>query len=283
MSQPVIVIFKGQSQYDVMRYFADYIATAFEQYGYPIKIIDFLEKDAITQLNTTIQNQEIFFFFSFNGIGINIDVQGKSLYDQLNVPLVAFFVDDPIYHIERINHKVENVIFSFVDRNHMDFTTNHLFKKHTKVFIPHASSIDEQHQVTPISGREVDIFLPGSYSDPDTYRSQWKQFGPVISNLMDEIMEYTYSNWGIPLYQVFRKILNNKGIEYNNYGERPVYFLKLIDMYLRQRRRREIVLSLKEFNLHLCGNGWESMKGLPKTVRIDTNMPYPEVINKMGD
>lgn len=61
MEQPIIVIFKGQSQYDVMRYFADYIAAAFEQYGYPVKIIDFLENDAVNHLNATIQKQEIFF------------------------------------------------------------------------------------------------------------------------------------------------------------------------------------------------------------------------------
>lgn len=282
MEQPIIVIFKGQSQYDVMRYFADYIAAAFEQYGYPVKIIDFLENDAVNHLNATIQKQEIFFFFSFNGIGIDIAVQGKSLYDQLQVPLVTFFVDDPIYHIDRINHKAENVIFSFVDRNHMDFTTTQLSKKNTKVFIPHATNMDERQQVLPIRDRKVDIFLPGSYADPEVYRSQWKQCGPVISSLMDDIMEYAYSYWGIPLHQAFQKILSDKGMEYSNYGARLFYFLQLIDKYLRQRRRRDLVLSLKDFNLHLCGNGWGRIKNLPEAIRIDANMPYPSVIDKMG-
>ncbi|CAH8719476.1 hypothetical protein M5W83_18665 [Paenibacillus thiaminolyticus] len=62
-------------------------------------------------------------------MGMEISVEKGSIYDLFNLPFVSF-VDHPIYQLERVKYSaVNNMIFSFVDRNHVSLMEKYIPKE----------------------------------------------------------------------------------------------------------------------------------------------------------
>ncbi|CAH8719479.1 hypothetical protein M5W83_18660 [Paenibacillus thiaminolyticus] len=55
-----VILFKGQSQYDVLRYFVDDLALAFNKIGYQSIIIDLLAENCFSTLEEALNNGDIF-------------------------------------------------------------------------------------------------------------------------------------------------------------------------------------------------------------------------------
>ncbi|MGG4406331.1 hypothetical protein ABEP13_11025 [Geobacillus stearothermophilus] len=162
-----IVLYNGQSQYGVLRYFIQDLAASFQQLGFEVKIIDLLASSWIAELERVLKEKDVFFFFSMNAMGIDIKVGDQSLYDHLNIPLFAFLVDHPMYHINRLNQGVKNLIVSTVDQTHLSFLRTFLNGVYSKVFIPHGSSYHEVSVSSKtIEERKIDILFVGTFTNP---------------------------------------------------------------------------------------------------------------------
>ena len=291
MSKPVIVIYKGQSQYNVLRSFADDIAEGFNEYGYETAIIDLSQSNFADDLMTILNKKNVMCFFSFNGMGIDIATNdGKSLYDQLGIPFFAFFVDHPFYHAGRMNAHPNSLtgakrqIFSFLDRKQVEFANRHVESQSAKIFMPHAASHFNAKNipVKPLQERGTEVFMPGSYSDPDSHRNVWQQWGPIMAELMEQLLEDALANPEQTLEYSFNEVLYRKGMASDTlYTDKTFEFLRVADSYLRSKYRHELVCELQEFNLHVTGNGWENFKGNKGKMRISPAMSYESMIKEM--
>jgi len=73
---------------------------------------------------------------------------------------------------------------------------------------------------------------------------------------------------------------NTLGIELNaNYFP----FMQAADHYFRLVRRKQIVLSLAEFGLTVCGNGWEQLESGKAKPKIMPAKSYSEILHIMGN
>lgn len=62
MNNSTIVVFKGESQYDVLRFFSDYLGEGFESFGFTVEFVDLLQNDWIVNLtNLLTSNNKILF------------------------------------------------------------------------------------------------------------------------------------------------------------------------------------------------------------------------------
>src|SRR5690606_6064057 len=142
--QETIVLLNGQGQYDVLRHFIIDLSKAFVQLGHDVEVIDLLDANWANNLEMILQKKNIAFFLSMNGIGIDLKVGGnKSLFDQMNIPLFAFLVDHPMYHLARLTTGVNNLIVSCVDKKHVDFLSKYMKGRYSKVFIPHGAPVND--------------------------------------------------------------------------------------------------------------------------------------------
>lgn len=131
-----VVLFKGQSQYDVLRIFIDQLGKGFKEQNKEVVIVDLLANDVLQQLQNAFQ-KPCDFVFAFNAMGIELQVNNRSLYDVMNVPFIASLVDDPVYHLSRLEQPVENMLITCVDRAHMNFINSYYGGQRTCVFLPH--------------------------------------------------------------------------------------------------------------------------------------------------
>lgn len=281
-----IVLFNGQSQYNVLRFFIKDLALSFKKLGFDVEIIDLLKSTWATELEWVLKQKNVFFFLSMNAMGVDLKVGEKSLYDYVNIPLFAFLVDHPMYHINRLNLGVKNLIVSCVDKAHINFLNKFLGGEYSKIFIPHAAPNQVHNTVKPIKERNIDIFFAGSYTNPDHFRNQWTSQGKQIAQLFDSIMERYLNSYGKTLIDIAENVFfeNEIDIGYMNHYK---FWQTLInvDNYIRNKRRFETILEISKIGgrIELYGNGWENVFLPTNSIKINSSINFEKTQEKMRD
>ncbi|MEW4431745.1 glycosyltransferase [Paenibacillus pabuli] len=281
LGESTIIIFKGQSQYDVLRHFADDLGDGFLQYGYNVEFIDLLNSDWDKKLTDVLNGQKnILFFLGMNGVGVDVKSGKTSLYDYLDIPFIAYFVDDPLHQYPRILPNVKNVIYAFIDKEHIEFVNQYMNVKNTKAFIPHGCK--PMNINTPDMGeRDIDVLVPGSFSHPEGIRSEWDKLGAIASGLLNNIAEEVYANRSKPLMDSAKYVLERNHIELDLSNNKLFNLLAKVDLYVRSRMRNELVSSLTDYNVLLCGNGWEN-GSFAENIKISKAIPFEEIPQLMS-
>jgi len=155
------VLFKGQSQYDALRCFADELRGAFTGFGYEAIIVD-LSGESPQERFLEIVNKGVDFIVSFNRQGFTGEINGKPVYEYLKIPFVSFMVDSPIYHYANISINDAFVFLTCVDKNHVsEIRTN--FKAKAVFFLPHGGSRAKNPEI--MRKRNTDVVFCGSYGE----------------------------------------------------------------------------------------------------------------------
>lgn len=282
-----IVLYNGQSQYNVLRYFIKDLALSFKQLGFDIEIVDLLNSSWAADLERIIKEKDVFFFLSMNAMGVDIKVEETSLYDYLNIPLFAFLVDHPMYHINRLNRGVKNFIVSCVDKTHIHFLKTFLNGEYSKVFIPHGASYYHiPASLKSMEERNIDILFAGSFTNPDHFRKQWISQGKYIAQLFDTIMERYLYSYGKTLIDIAEDVFNENGIdtEYMNHYQ---FWQALVnvDRYIRNKRRLDIILEISKIDgrIELYGNGWENVQLPNSSIKLNPSINFDSVQEKIRD
>lgn len=262
--QETVILLNGQSQYDVLRHFITDLSEAFAVIGYDPVVIDLTDKTWPKALERALNEKKVSAFLSMNAIGIDLKIGQNSLFDQLNIPLFAFLVDHPMYHIARLTTGVNNLIVSCVDKTHLEFLNTYMKGRYTKVFIPHGAPpgpLDEN--AAPIRERDIDLLITGTYSDPDGIRQAWASLSPAIARIFDEIMEIALIPDGRTLTEIATNVLRDRNVD-EEYMQHPKFWfiLEQVDRYIRAFRRKQFVIWLAKapLRVELCGNGWEKLR-----------------------
>ncbi|WP_400243362.1 glycosyltransferase [Niallia sp. JL1B1071] len=252
-----IVIFLGHSQYNSMRNMSEEIGLAFVKLGFQVIIIDLLEKDWVTKLETTIKAGNVSFFFGMNGWGADIKSGENSIYDVINIPLFAFFVDHPLYHIDRLKLTIKNLVVSFVDKSHLEDINYFVGSVATKVFIPHGT--DHTNEIRkPISERKIDILFTGSGVNPDQVLNGWTHLPSGMRKVMMDTSEKLLNGTNKNLQTAFFETLEQMDIKIDTiYSNSVGKILYEIDRYTRFYRRRKLIEGLLDCPISIYGSGWD--------------------------
>jgi hypothetical protein len=265
-----IILLKGQSQYGVLRIFIDELNEGFEKLGYRSTIIDLNASDATQQLELAL-SQPVFFVIGMNGVGIDLKIDGHSLYDTYGIPYFAFLVDHPIHHLIRLKTPVNNLIVSCIDQSHTTYLSDYYERDFTKVFIPHGGV--QGTSITTIENRKYELVFAGTYTDPDSIRSQWLSYDPHLSKLLDDIAESALFNSSKTLFDIVKQQLVVRGL-----GDNRSFLRKLdetliqVDHYIRQRRRQAFLSAMHELPVHIFGTGWEKL-AVPNRTNLTLHEP----------
>lgn len=281
-----VVLFKGQSQYDVLRIFIDQLGKGFKEQNKEVVIVDLLANDVLQQLQNAFQ-KPCDFVFAFNAMGIELQVNNRSLYDVMNVPFIASLVDDPVYHLSRLEQPVENMLITCVDRAHMNFINSYYGGQRTCVFLPHGGckpikSLKKAHEYET---REIDVLFAGSYHDPDHFRNQWKNQSRPLAKLLDDIVEHILNKDYINLAVAADEVLTFKSIYLSHeLSNQLIKLLPFVDKYVRAYRRKIglQILAKAGIKIEIYGSNWENFNlETSNNIRIHPPINFLELLHLM--
>ena len=180
-----IILFKGQSQYDVFSVFIDQLAQAFEGLQEEVVVVDLNVPTVVLEE----QFKKVFarpcdFVFSFNGIGVDFKLGEKYLFEVLDTIFVFSLVDHPMYHLQRLETPCNNMFVTCVDRFHTNFMP-YLNQYRTFGFLPHGGC---QNKSNLKENRDIDLIFSGSFKNPDEYYQSWQKYPLALQKILEEIM-----------------------------------------------------------------------------------------------
>lgn len=289
-----IIVFKGSSQYDVLRYFANDLARAFGKFNCDVELVDFNQEHWEKKLASILESKNVAFFVGINGIGIQMELNGESLYTRLKTPFFAFLVDHPMYHITRLESAIHNnVIVSCMDVEHINYLRHmgaEFAGAFTTVFIPHGSHVNKNDYIstTQCEDRPIDILFAGSYIDPDDIRLEWKNAtSSILWKVADAIVEQSLESEDVPVHEIARQILMDKGILLSDSLHLEFWHLMTsVDNYIRNKIRKDIIdhLHTLEYRVDIFGNGWNKLPLPPRAnFQINNNMSFLGIQKKMKE
>ncbi|BDV44429.1 hypothetical protein GURASL_33520 [Geotalea uraniireducens] len=284
--QDTIVMFKGESQYNLLPEFLTELSSAFTDLGYKVATIDMFDTDWPNRLFKIIKTKRIKFFMSMNGNGNDIMLNGKRLDGHTDAPMFNFFVDHPCGLIDRIDCSLNNLIVSCVDKTHVHFLEIYAQtrKPIQKYFVAHGGGASRNKaKERTIGERSIDVLFSGSYTDPESIRKSW--LSSSIGSLLDIIAEAALYESEKSLVQVFIEAFESRGLNPAILKDRGSWcLLRAVGSYVRQARRKLIVESLRDCNMHIYGNGWEELPALANSnIRVCGQINYSEIYDKMAD
>lgn len=281
-----VLLFKGSSQYDVTRYFLTDISEAFNALGYATTVIDLLEQGWHEDFLNAISRHNIMFFFSINGVGNDFLESLQKVGGCPTAPIFNFYVDHPCYHVARISCHLSKLLISCVDSTHIDFINEYPYLKETssKVFIPHGCSIRPGVKCKSISDRSIDILFAGSFSDPEDIRKQWSS--TELGWLLDDIAENALFESYRPITTIFRELFELNKIKVDALRlENISPLLQVVDLYVRAKRRKQILDNFSSLNIQVYGEGWDKFQPTHTNSKISFHEPvdFIGIQNKMAD
>jgi len=280
-----IVLLKGRSQYDVLRIFVDYLGEAFNQLGDEIFIVD------LTNPNRMKALQDAFsfpcdFVFAFNCIGIDLKLDDEYLFNLADTTYIGCLVDHPIYHLQRINTNLNNLILTCVDYSHIEFLCTY-FPLKRSAFLPHGGSVKGE-DIKEQRIRDIDVLFGGSFKDPDLIRKEWLILPKTKISIMDEAAEYLLANPDKTLEGELQFVLQSRNF-YGEYGilmNNPA-FLQLVDSYVRNYRRYKCVEELIKSGIPIDFYGvlgWDRNPfEMYKNFRVHNSVDFNEMLSLMGN
>lgn len=272
---PVIVLFKGHSQYGSVNAMVDQLAQALEGLGAPTAILDTRAADCVAAAVGFVRQRRVRFFLSMNGFGIPGAGQGAGFYGESDAPVLIYFVDHPAYHYPRLRAPLPRLIATFPTAHHVDFCRRFLRDDIALHHLPHAT---EAAAPAPWEGRDVALFLSASLmADPDSFRTQWSQHGPEVAARLNAMVEAHDAAPTRPLHECVLAALD---------GAVPpievlASYMITVDTYLRSRVKLALAQALSHLPLTLCGEGWARHAVPGQRATFLPAMPAAETIKTM--
>ncbi len=259
-----IAVLLGRSQYDVTRCFAQCLGCGFEQLGHNVVFWD--AADGSLSID---RGRPLDVVFSLNAAGFSDGVGSQdSFYSQLgrilNLDKIVFLwhiVDNPIYHLKRLEAAVNNRMVFFVDQSFPALVRDVLkidagwmgFMPHAGVRLPELGS----EEIT----RDIDVlFTSSAFNKPE--RVFEKAFDKVTIDFMSDVMDYMIADRANKsIWESILSVAARSGYEPDIWGRDTIVFMIYkIDSYLRDFQKYRLLESVLHLGLkvHVYGKNWEN-------------------------
>lgn len=237
-------MFKGNFNYNVVNNFVDEIAKVLYARGFAVIVIPITNDEKMSQEIIAAFEFPVYFTVGFNGIGSDLRVDGKSLFDVYNTIFIHWLVDHPAAHFARIEQPISKSIVTCIDDAHCDYMEKYYPNK-IVTFIEHATSMEEQ-----LKEKKYNIVFAGGLEDIESITQQIQPLLNLIPNLLSDIINYSNeSNFDLDEFKEY--CLTKHAILHDIFMQNRVNifaFLTLVDRYYRAYKREKILLKLLEEN-----------------------------------
>lgn len=201
--------------------------------------------------------------------------------DVLDAPFYNYIVDHPLYHHPGLVFPLKDYHAIAIDKKHQSYMRACYPHLQDVSYLPLGATRSRQSQ-TLHEEREIPLLFLGTYEPEEEMRQKFRglcqsyfreSVGADVFELgMHLLEEMRAGKWEdgrhyeVPMEEALGKILRQEDLEEGRYGtnEFPVLmnYLYLVDKYLRNERRSQILSKVADWKISLVirGEGWEKMR-----------------------
>lgn len=259
-----ILVFKGQSRYNVLRIAADYMVDSFRKKGYNVTIADLTIEGQLSEVLASALDKSYVLIFSFQALLFDLYLSDNKtlLLNAINTPVFGHIVDHPVYHHSRIAQPLGDKIYlGSIDKSHVEYVEKYYPHIKHAVFLPHAGFL--AHNIIPYENRTVDLYFPSSYTNPSATINKIKDMPDIYQTMSMLLIKNMLKDPFLTLQNALATYLNEVNFTYliDEFTELMDIF-SIVDGYIRAYTRDKCIRCLLENNISVTvsGNGWDNFE-----------------------
>lgn len=247
------LLLKGNSQYNVLRYWTDALAVGFEKIGVEADVLDlrFVDDHIINKYLKNNYDAVI----AFNGYL----KENEAFSNFLNCPYIYLLIDHPIDHLGRIRNLRPGDILTLMDRNDVNNLYHFGYDFENTYLLPHAAielSLKKEEKA-------IDILVSGTYSNYSQYMNFIESQSPILFNICKEVIDNCLEDSSKYYIDEFLNSFEKRGLPIKlRINENPeiIKIVRVIGRYLYSINRLRVITALAEegMTIDIFGNGWEN-------------------------
>lgn len=277
-----ILITVGETQYGVLAEFAKELKAGFEEAGC---IVDWFDVRPLSKIEDAVfakyKNREYDFVLVFNQWMVEV----RELFVRSSSTIFwSFIVDSPLYHLNRLQSCSENVIVSFIDKNHVAYAERELKHLSNITFMPHGGS--RPKKINSYRDRKKQIVFFGSYTDIKKLYAELQEEREPWNYLMERAVRRSYDE-ETDFINIIEEELHVKEQKFTGY-QRKLALLRFKYIYQLVRNLKRV--HLLEFMgaagipVEVYGNGWEDYENkYPEWIHIHKAVEFEQTLEIMSD
>ncbi len=256
-------------------------AAAYRRQGIEAVVLDLSVPDFMTRFAEITSRPDVIAVHCEQSWGLDLAIEqaGKAVdvFEYFNKPAIAHIRDYPFYPWLRGRTLVPrgNRILCFTERSAVDFAGPFQGSgvRSQIHFAPHIYLDSEDHAApVPWRARPIDLLYVGSYADPMAERAKFATARPELAPLLDAIIDQALPDYHTPFWVTAAKVTKAQGLAPDHGSAIYLDLLVAANQFIRNERRRRMLLGLASIPMHLIWSGPKPDISLhPDTVVMSAN------------
>lgn len=313
MEYQKVVLFTGDTE--TLAYFSRRLAEFFASIGKQVFLFDFEDElSSFLKLSWFLEPKNTvmitFNFIGFCGEAIFIEKNGRSIWDNRNIPCLNIVVDHPFYYHKFYPLLPKRYVQFSIDREHEKYLRRFFPDIVSGGFLPLAGteyvcadddkkqglvvSANGQHyehdkgtRWIPYQQRSMDIVFTGNYTCGEKLKSHLQEvdeeYAAFYFRIVDDFLEHP----NLSMDTGIEKHLWEEIVEMDEAGVKACMpQMIFIDLYVRFAFRAKAVQTLVDhgFCVDVFGGGWETLSCRhPENLRIHGPLDSAQCLEKISD
>jgi hypothetical protein len=252
--QPYVLGFVGQNANGILRWWTESILNGFASHGYAWRLIDLLDSNWPAKLGEIMNAGAPQFCFSFQGMGMDIQVNGENAWSRAGIPFFTYLGDNP-YHAPRLHAAhAPGMYLLYGCRDFLDTYQRFLNGRAYAAVVPTGYPENQHANRKPWKQRGHEIVFAKTGVNPAALREGWNKLPARVRPLLEESAELVLSGADDTVAGCCATVFANRQI---HWGEARELFLSVcssVDFYTRAVRAERMVRALMPHNALIVGD-----------------------------
>ncbi|HQT77621.1 MAG: hypothetical protein B7Z80_09135 [Rhodospirillales bacterium 20-64-7] len=257
----ILILRWAGSSYDSLGGLLELVARRFNEQGLDVILFAADGPEWPQQLLTLLRQGEIAFALTMSGIGAATLLDGKLLWDVVQVPLFNWCCDHPCYYPVRHVIRSQHLLHGYVFPDHARYSLAH-FRANGAAYAVHLGIPPRSifgNAPVPAAERNGRILFTKTGKDTNAIEASWRGYVPEIAHILFCAAEELLHRPTADFIPVLQQISEPRGLFFNGNSNVAMFLLGQLDPYIRYRRANMLMRWLLQHPIDVFGSGWEHL------------------------
>jgi hypothetical protein len=259
MVNRVLILRWAGSAYDSLGGLLELTAQELMAQGFDITLFAADGQDWPQQLLQVLKQGDFTFALTMSGIGAEMTIDGKLIWEAAKVPLFNWSCDHPCYFPVRHGIRSPFLLHGYVFPDHARYNIRHL-KPNGAAFAVHLGIPPRTlfpEAPLPPSGRNGRIVFTKSGADTNKIEAAWRGYSRDVRQIVFATAEELFPRPTGDFLSVLQRVAEPFGLFLDGNSRLALLLLREIDAYIRFKRANLVMNTVLRYPVDVFGTGWD--------------------------
>jgi hypothetical protein len=283
MRKKVLILRWPGSAYDSLGGLLELMAQEFGALGFDVAMLSADGQDWLRRLSQILGQGGISFALTMSGIGADLRIDGKLVWEAVKIPLFNWNCDHPCYFPPRHGISSTYLLHGYVFPDHARYNIRHLNPNGTAfavhLGIPPRSLFPEAP--LPPASRNGRILCTKSGSDTNKIEAGWRGYGTDMQRIVFAAAEELFDRSTADFLSTLQRIGESFGLFLDGNSQLGLLLIREIDTYIRFKRANLLMQTVLRYPVDVFGTGWNHLNWDGAVARFHGAMPWRTMVERL--